>query len=92
LELTVAARELATYKLDSVGVQKVRWDKEGTGRAGDYIFFYGKGNGKSSIGKTTFVHRRTVSAVKRVEFFSDRVSYVVRRGYWCKVIVLNFND
>jgi hypothetical protein len=24
-----AARELAGYKLDLVGVQKVRWDKEG---------------------------------------------------------------
>jgi hypothetical protein len=28
--LTAAARELARYKLDLVGVQKVRWDKEGT--------------------------------------------------------------
>ena len=24
------ARELARYKLDSVGVQEVRWEKEGT--------------------------------------------------------------
>jgi hypothetical protein len=37
-------RELARYKLDSVGVQEVRWDKGGTARAGDYAFFYGKGN------------------------------------------------
>jgi hypothetical protein len=29
-------RELARYKLDVVGVQEVRWDKEGTVRAGDY--------------------------------------------------------
>ena len=34
---------LARYKLDVVGVQEVRWDKEGTVRAGDYNFFYGKG-------------------------------------------------
>jgi len=40
--LTAAARELAGYKLDLVGVQKVRWDKGGTVRTGDYIFFYGK--------------------------------------------------
>jgi hypothetical protein len=26
-----------------MGVQEVRWDKGGTVRAGDYIFFYGKG-------------------------------------------------
>ena len=50
LELTAAARELARYKLDSVGVQEVRWDKGGTGRAGDYIFFYGKGNENHQLG------------------------------------------
>jgi hypothetical protein len=38
------ARELARYKLDLVGVQEVRWDKGGPVRAGDYTFFYGKGN------------------------------------------------
>ena len=32
--LTAAARELARYKLDLVGVQEVRWDKGGTLRAG----------------------------------------------------------
>jgi exonuclease III len=31
---TVAARELARYKLDLASVQEVRWDKEGTVRAG----------------------------------------------------------
>ena len=41
--LKAAARELARYKLDVVGVQEVRWDKEGTVRTGDYNFFYGKG-------------------------------------------------
>ena len=41
--LKAAVMELARYKLDVVGVQ-VRWDKEGTVRAGDYNFFYGKGN------------------------------------------------
>ena len=42
--LKAAARELARYKLDIVGVQEVRWDKGETVRAGDYNFFYGKGN------------------------------------------------
>jgi hypothetical protein len=36
--LTTAARELARYKMDLVGVQAVKWDKVGTVRAGDYIF------------------------------------------------------
>jgi len=61
-----AARELARYKLDLVGVQEVRWDREGTVRAGDYNFFYGKGNENLELETGFFVHHRTVSAVKRV--------------------------
>ena len=38
------------YKLDLVGVQKVRWEKEGTVKAGDYGFFYGKGNENHQLG------------------------------------------
>jgi len=34
---------LARYKLDLVGVQEARWDREGTVRTGDYNFFNGKG-------------------------------------------------
>jgi hypothetical protein len=36
--LTAAARELARYKSDLVGVQEVRWDKEDTVERGDYSF------------------------------------------------------
>jgi hypothetical protein len=48
--LTAAAGELARYKLDLVGVQEVRWDKEGTVRVGDYNFHYGKGNENHKLG------------------------------------------
>jgi hypothetical protein len=36
-----------------------------------------------------FVHHRIASAVKRVELVSDRVSYIVLRGRWCNIVVLN---
>jgi hypothetical protein len=64
--LTAAAGVLSRYKLDVVGVQGVRWDREGTVRAGDYIFFYRQGNENHQLGTGFFVHHRTVSAVKRV--------------------------
>jgi len=32
-----------------------------------------------------------VSAVQIVEFVSDRVSYMVMRGRWCNIIVLNLH-
>ena len=41
------------------------------------------------MGTVFFVHHRIVSAVKGEEFVSDRVLYVVLRGRWCNIIILN---
>ena len=37
--LTTAARELARYKIDSIGVLEDRGDKRGAVKAGDCFFF-----------------------------------------------------
>ena len=33
-----------------------------------------------------------MSAVKIVEFVSDRVLYIVMRGRWCNIVVLNVHE
>jgi hypothetical protein len=35
------------------------------------------------------VHKKIISAVRRMEFVSDRMSYKILRGRWCNIIVLN---
>jgi hypothetical protein len=35
------------------------------------------------------MHKRIISAVKGAEFVSDRMSYMMLRGRWCHIIVLN---
>jgi hypothetical protein len=47
--------EIAKYKLHLVGVHKVRWDRGGTEPAGEYAFFYGKGNENHALGTCFFV-------------------------------------
>jgi exonuclease III len=69
------AEEITKYKLDLVGVQEVRWDRGGTG------------NDNHELGAGFFVHKRIMSAVKRVEYISDTISYIILRGCWCDIIL-----
>jgi hypothetical protein len=57
------AKEILQYKLDSAGVQLVRWDKGGTEPVGKYIFFCGKGNEDHELRTGFLVHRRIISVV-----------------------------
>jgi hypothetical protein len=45
--LRAVAEDISKYKLD---LQEVRWDEGGTEPAGEYTFFYGKGNENYELG------------------------------------------
>jgi hypothetical protein len=70
-------KEISKYKLDLVGVQEIRWDRGGTEPAGQYTctLFYVKWNESYELGTGFFVHKRVISAVRRVVLVCDRMSY-----------------
>jgi hypothetical protein len=86
--LKTAAGELGKYTLDLVCVQEVRWEKGGTVKA-DHTFLYGQGNGDYQLVTGFFVQKRIVSASRRVEIISDRMTYIILGARWCYIIVLN---
>jgi exonuclease III len=80
--LMTVVRELSKCKLDLVGVQEVRWDRGGTEPVGEYTFFCENGSENHELGTGFCIHRRIISTVKRVEFVSDRMSYIILGGRW----------
>jgi hypothetical protein len=63
--------------LDLVGVQ-VRWKGGGIEQAGE----------KLCTG--LFVHKGIISVVNMVEYVSDRILYIIPKGHWCHIILINF--
>jgi exonuclease III len=83
VSLRAMAEEILKYKSDLEAVQEVRWGGIGIAPAGEYTFFYGKGNDNHELGTHFFVHKRIRSAPKSVEFASDRISYKILKCRWC---------
>jgi hypothetical protein len=72
-----------------VGVQEVRWEGSVTEPAGEYIFFFGKRHGNDEL-LEFFVHKRIMLTVERVEFVSDRMSYIILRARWLMVLNVHY--
>jgi len=69
--------------------------QRGHGKSRELYSLLWERKGKSSIVNRIFCTHRIISAVKRVEFVSDRVLYIYiyiyifLRGRWCNIIALN---
>jgi hypothetical protein len=72
-----------------VAAQEIRWNKGSSQPTDDYTFFYGNGNAKYHLGTGVFIHNGFKSKVKRTEFISDKMSYVMVGGLLCDIIFLN---
>jgi hypothetical protein len=72
----IAANEFPKYNLVLVAVKLVTWVEGRSRPADDYTFFYRNWNANHSLGTGFFMHKGIVSAVKRVEFISERMSYI----------------
>jgi hypothetical protein len=60
--------------------------------ADNCTFFYENGNANAHLGTGYFVHKGMISATKRVEFITAIMSYIITRGRWCDIIVLNVHE
>jgi hypothetical protein len=75
---------------DLMGIQVI-WDRSSTNPTGKYSFLCEKENENHKLGTSFFVHKRITSAVKRVQFVSDKLLYIILTGLWCSV-TLNVHD
>jgi ACT domain-containing protein len=70
--LRAVAEEISKYKLDLVGVQEVALNQQA-----NINFSMEKGTRSMNWVQVFFIRKRILSAVKRAEFVSDRMSYII---------------
>jgi hypothetical protein len=80
---------MAKNNLDLVAVQEVTWVGYGSQPEDNYMFSYGNGKACHQLGMCYFVRKGIISAVKRVAFINNKMSYITLGGRWCGIIVLN---
>jgi hypothetical protein len=74
-------RELSRDRLDLMGVQEVRWE---------YTFFFFFEMGMRTMNWVQgFLSMRESYQQLRELFVSDRMPYIILRGHWFHIIVLN---
>jgi hypothetical protein len=57
-------------------------ERDCTKPSGEYTVFCGKGSDNHELGTGCFVRKRIMSAVRMVEFVSDKMLYIILRGRW----------
>jgi hypothetical protein len=83
------AKELSKYKLDLVEFRRLDGTEVAFNRQSNIHFSVRREMRIMNCYRFFFVHKRIISVVKRLKFVSDRMSYMVLRGHWCDIIVLN---
>jgi hypothetical protein len=71
-----------------VAIKEIKLVGDDSQPVDEYIFLYGNGNANHHLGTGLFIYKRIILAVKRVEFISDRMWYITRRGRY-NIIGLN---
>ena len=67
---------------------EVRWPGEGSQESGSFALSYG-GAERPEFGTGFLVRRRILSAIREVQFVSDRISYLILKGKRHDFVIVN---